>query len=339
MRSQRVVAIGASAGGVDALKSIAAQMPADFPAPILVVMHIGKQPSILPSILGKSGPLGASHAIHGEALRPGHFHVAPPDHHMIVENGRIALSHGPKEHHARPALDPLFRSVGLSFGSRAIAIVLTGWGTDGTAGLQAVKACGGITITQDPEDARHHGMPLSALRAGAASITSPLAQVGALLVRLSSEPPPPPHDCPRDLAHEQDLFLSRGDPVEHLSAIGEPSTYVCPECKGALWSVADAHPPRFRCHTGHAYTLGSLHHHQAAETDSALWSAFRGLQEEVLLLRDMARSSLVEGDTREAARLEMAAEGVMRHARRLRDLLERQPDDVVSDTPQRRTGD
>src|SRR5205085_7152919 len=107
MRNERIVVIGTSAGGVEALKALASQLPAEFPCPIVVVMHIGRHPSILPSILDNAGPLGASHARHGEALRPGHIYVAPPDHHLIVEDGVVLLSHGPKEHHARPAVDPL----------------------------------------------------------------------------------------------------------------------------------------------------------------------------------------------------------------------------------------
>jgi two-component system chemotaxis response regulator CheB len=339
MPSERIVVIGASAGGVEALKSIAAQLPADFPAPILVVLHVGKRPSILPEILAKAGPLGSSHARHGEVLRPGHIYVAPPDHHLIVQDGRAALSHGPKEHHARPAVDPLFRAVALNYGSAAIAVVLTGWGEDGTAGLQGIKACGGITVAQDPEEAPHKGMPFTALRYGAADRSARLAEMGELLTRLAREGKPPDRECPAYLIHEQDLFISRGDPMEHLSAIGKPSPFVCPECSGGLWEVAEANPARYRCHTGHGYTLRTLQHAQSEATDSALWSAIRGLQEESLLLREMARTSSEEGDAQEGARLEMTAAGLMQHADRLRELVESPPHDITSDSPPPRAGE
>src|SRR4051812_16046878 len=124
MQSHRIILIGASAGGVDALTAIASGLPADFPAPILVVLHIGKHPSILPELLARAGRLGASHAVHGELLKHGHFHIAPPDRHMLVESGRIALSHGPKENHSRPAVDPLFRSAAISYTAQAVGVIL-----------------------------------------------------------------------------------------------------------------------------------------------------------------------------------------------------------------------
>ena len=339
MRSERIVAIGTSAGGVDALKSLAAQLPADFPSPILVVQHIGKRPSILPGIIASAGPLGASHVRHGDALRTGHFHVAPPDHHLVVEDGHLMLSRGPKEHHARPAVDPLFRSLALSHGHAAVAIVLTGWGEDGTAGLQAIKSCGGITIAQDPTEARQSGMPLTALRYGVAGRAVKLEEMGAVLLEVLREPPPTSRECPPGVRHEQQLFLSRGEPMEHLGAIGQPSPYACPECGGGLWELDEAGPPRYRCHTGHAYTLRSLQHAQSEQTDAALWSAMRGLQEEASLLRAMSRATHDEGDTLAGARLEAAADGVSRQAARLRALVEKAPDDVAGDAPRLRAGD
>ena len=335
MRTERIVVIGASAGGVDALKSLASQLPADFPSPILVVVHVGKRPSILPSIIEKAGPLGASHAVHGETLRPAHFYLAPPDHHMIVGDGRIWLSHGPKEHHARPAIDPLFRSTALVYGSRAIGMVLTGWGQDGTTGLQAIKACGGTTLVQDPHEAKCPSMPASALRYGGSERSVRLDEISGVLRGLLAAETPPQRECPANLRHEQDLFIARGDPMEHLKSIGEPSPWVCPECKGGLWAVGDEPPPRFRCHTGHAYTLETLQQSQSEQTDAAVWTAIRGLQEEALILREMARTKYHEGDAVEAAQLEQTSAYVMDHAHRLRGLVE-PPANEDGETPRLR---
>src|SRR5205814_1206657 len=99
--------------------------------------HIGTNPSILPELLMRAGPLEASHALDGQPLTPRHIHVAPPDQHMLVDGRSIRLSRGPKEHHTRPAIDPLFRSAAISWGPAAIGVVLTGFMDDGTAGLQA----------------------------------------------------------------------------------------------------------------------------------------------------------------------------------------------------------
>jgi two-component system chemotaxis response regulator CheB len=335
----RIVVIGASAGGVMALQVLAAAMPRGFPLPIVLVLHIGKRPSIFPDILGKAGPLTASHARHGEALRPGHFHVAPPDHHVLVRDGSVHLSLGPKEHHARPAIDPLFRSAALDFHGGAIGVVMTGFGEDGTSGLQAIKSCGGAALVQDPETAEHSGMPASALRYAEVDRSLPVPGLAQAIAALSNTAPKGSGQCPDWLRHEQELFLSRGTPLKHLEAIGEPSPYVCPDCKGGLWMISDSRPVRYRCHTGHAFTLRSLQHAQSEGNDSALWGAIRGLQEETMLLRDMARMSHGEGDHAEAARLEAAAERISMQAGRLRELVERMPDDVARDSSPRQAAD
>jgi two-component system, chemotaxis family, protein-glutamate methylesterase/glutaminase len=324
----RVVAIGASAGGVEALRTIAAGLPRDFPSPLLIVLHIGRHDSILPKLLAAAGPLGATHAVHSEALRPGHFHVAPPDRHLLVEGGRIRLSNGPKEHHARPAVDPLLRSVALEFGARAVGAVLSGWGQDGTTGLKAIKSCGGAALVQDPSDAQHADMPSSALRYVRPERCVPAHAIAAALVELAREPlAAGPPLIPEAVRREHDLFLAKGDPVQNLEAIAKPSPFVCPECKGGLWELLEAHPVRFRCHTGHGYTLASLQHSQAETTDEAMWSAIRALQEEELLLRRMAVAARAEASAQEAVRLGIAADRIGKQAARLRAVVEESPGD------------
>ena len=162
-RHRCVVAIGASAGGVSALTRFVEGLPPGLCVPILVVQHIGAHPSILPDLLCRAGCLPVVHGREGDVLHAGRVYVAPPDLHMLVEDGAITLSRAAKEHHTRPAIDPLFRSVALAYGPRAIGIVMTGWGEDGTAGLQAIKGCGGRVFVQNPTDAEQPGMPMSAL--------------------------------------------------------------------------------------------------------------------------------------------------------------------------------
>jgi two-component system, chemotaxis family, protein-glutamate methylesterase/glutaminase len=326
-----VVAIGASAGGVEALQRFARGLRADYPAPILVVQHIGPHPSILPELMTRAGGPAARHAIDGERLQPARIYVAPPDHHMIVSNHRVRLSHGPKENHTRPAIDPLFRSVALGYGPSAIGIVLTGWGDDGTAGLQAIKACGGLAFVQNPADAEHPSMPMSALQYVDVDHTFDVNDLGRDLEAVLARPVPPPAGLPDQLIHEHETFLSKGDPMEHLSAIGSPSRFVCPECNGGLWELADTHPRRFRCHTGHAFSLRSLQAAQAESTDTALWNAFRGLEEKEMLLRQVAEQHLEEGDPAQAARTEVLAHVVRRHAATLRDLIEREDPDPAQE--------
>lgn len=327
-RAPRLVVIGASAGGVHALRALVSGLPADFPAALLIVLHVGAHPSLMPALLSARGPLKAKHAIDGEPIAPGHIRMAPPDHHLLVDGRRLRLSRGPKEHHSRPAIDPLFRSAALAMGPAVIGVVLTGRLDDGTAGLQAIKACGGMAVVQHPSDAIESSMPSSALRYVEVDHCVPLAAMAGLLVALvgakAASAPPAPLGLAR---HEHALSLSEGDPMEHLQAIASPSPFVCPDCKGGLWEMRDTQPRRYRCHTGHAFTLRTLQHAQGEATDEALWGALRALQEKELLLRALQSQQRDEGDEGEAARLQGRIGQLAEQADVLRRLLEGVPDE------------
>src|SRR5688572_16379528 len=157
-----MVVIGASAGGVPILLELAAQLPPSLDASVLIVQHIGAHRSILPELLNRRGALRAAHARHGQALEPGMLCVAPPDCHMRVVDDSIRLTRDAKENHTRPAIDPLFRSAAVAKGPQVIGVLLSGRLDDGTAGLQAIKACGGVAVVQDPADAQAPEMPASA---------------------------------------------------------------------------------------------------------------------------------------------------------------------------------
>jgi len=182
-----IIVIGASMGGVEALQRVAAELPRDLPAAICVVQHIGRFTSQLPGLLGRCGPLPALHARHGDAIRPGHIHVAPPDHHMLLNDGRIGLTRGPRENWARPSIDPLFRSAARAYGPLVIGVILTGMLNDGTAGLLAVRKAGGIAVVQDPADAIAPDMAWSALRYAGADFRVPLARMPHLLAELAEK--------------------------------------------------------------------------------------------------------------------------------------------------------
>lgn len=326
MANDRIVVVGASAGGVRALQTLASALPVEFPAPILVVQHIGSHPSILPQLLMRSGPLPAAHARDGERIARGRIHIAPPDHHMLVDGDFIRLSHGPKEQYTRPAIDPLFRSTAVSWAERTVGVLLTGLLDDGTQGLKDIKESGGVAVVQDPEDAEVPSMPLSALKYVDVDYRAPVASIGPLLASLVVQPAPHAKAGPvREMIAENDIVLGKGDFMENLKSIANPSTFVCPECNGSLWEVRDAKPRRFRCHTGHGFTLRTLQHAQATATDEALWSALRALQEKQLLLQSFAESHASAGATEEAARLEDEAARTERHGEMLRRLIENVP--------------
>jgi two-component system chemotaxis response regulator CheB len=322
MPAERIVVIGASAGGVKALRALARELPAPFPAPLLVVQHVGNHRSILPELLSNSGGNRAAHAVDGERATAGRIHVAPPDHHLLLAGEHLRVMRGAKEHHSRPAIDPLFRSAAASRGPGVIGVVLTGNLDDGTAGLQAIKSCGGIAVVQDPDDAEVPSMPSSALRYVDVDHRVALAGMGALLAELATAPIPQPAATPVALEEELEAALGLGDPMEHLAAIGKPSTFTCPDCGGSLWALHDARPPRFRCHSGHAFTLRSLMRTQDEATDAALWSGLRALQEKHHLLDALAESHERAGDVGEAQELRRIAAQTRTEAETLRNLID-----------------
>jgi two-component system, chemotaxis family, protein-glutamate methylesterase/glutaminase len=185
----RVVAVGTSAGGVEALTRLARSLPADFPAPMLIVLHVPAfSASNLPAILDRAGPLHAEHARDHEPLAAGRIYVAPPDFHLLATRDQVLLERGPHEHNHRPAIDPLFRSVASAFGPEAVALVLTGALNDGAAGVVAVTAGGGTVLVQDPAEASYPDMPLHAIAADPPAHVAPLAEIPRILNQLAREP-------------------------------------------------------------------------------------------------------------------------------------------------------
>src|SRR5215211_1119499 len=184
-----IIVVGASAGGIEALRVLAGGLPADFPASLFVVLHTSPEsPAMLPNILDRSGSLPALSPKDGDRIRPGTIYVAPPDRHLLIEPNRLRVTRGPKENRFRPAVDPLFRSAAETYGPRVIGVILTGYLDDGTAGLWNVKQRGGTTIVQDPADAVADSMPRSALKHVEVDHCVRLVQIPSLLVRLTHEP-------------------------------------------------------------------------------------------------------------------------------------------------------
>ena len=192
MGIERIVVIGASAGGVDALEQVVSRLPRALPAPVLVVLHLGRtQKSLLHRILDQAGPLPAREATDGEALQPGVIYVAQADRHLMTDARAMRITSGPKENHSRPSIDVLFRSAAYHFGARAIGIVLSGLLSDGSLGLYAIKRLGGIAVIQDAEEAAYSDMPLNAMRRVDVDYAMPASEIGPLLAALMQQPPAP----------------------------------------------------------------------------------------------------------------------------------------------------
>jgi two-component system chemotaxis response regulator CheB len=222
---------------------------------------------------------------------------------LLIEGPVVRLFRGPKEHHTRPAIDPLFRSAALSRGADVIGVVLTGMLDDGTAGLQAIKQYAGVAIVQDPNDASAPQMPLSALKHVDVDHCLPLAAIPQALIRLAesaSREQVKAVDGASFVSNEQAVFLGQGDAMQELKACAAPSTFVCPDCKGSLWKMLAVDPPRYRCHTGHAFTLQTLESAQSEATDGALWGALRAIQEKRVVLLELAAACRRENDEERA---------------------------------------
>ena len=239
--------------------------------------------------------------------------MAPPDRHLILTDGRIALSHGPTVHGLRPAIDPLFQSAARTYGARVLGVVLTGGGDDGTAGLRDVKGAGGLTVAQDPEEALHPSMPQNAIEFVPVNHVMRLADI-ALLIQA---------EAGGDRS-AQPFEFSEGR-VANLDADkqGRVSSLTCPECNGALWQRDEDGLLRFQCRIGHVYSPESLLEEQADTVDRALWAALRSLQERAALCRKLALQARVRGHAGSADTFLKRAEEMDGHAVVLRDVISR----------------
>lgn len=184
MANLDIIVVGASAGGVEALKVLVPELPADLPASIFVVVHTGPENGRLANVLSRNGSMRTVRALNGSRILRSHIYVAPPDHHLMLENNHMWLTVGPKVNRHRPAIDPLFESAAGAYGSRVIGVVLTGYLDDGSVGLAAIKGRGGIAVVQDPNDAVVPYMPRNALRLVRPEYCLPLSEIAPLLVRL-----------------------------------------------------------------------------------------------------------------------------------------------------------
>lgn len=327
MGGHDVIVLGASAGGVTALRSILSGLPGNMDAAIFIAQHTSPDgPGLLPVILSRAGDLPAVHPKDRESIKKGQVYVAPPDHHLLIDPGYVRVLRGPKENHHRPSIDVLFRSAARAYGPRVIGVVLTGNLNDGTVGLQAIKRRGGLAIVQDPDEAQYRSMPDSALRYVQIDYRLPLAEIPAQLKKLVSEPAPreDAYPVPLDVDVEARIAeqqMSSAELMESIEKIGVKTNLVCPECRGTLWQVGAEDPVRFRCHVGHALTMDVFMAEQTDNLEQALWSAVRVMEEKVSLARLMKDRMAARGVTTVANRYERYAAQIEEEAATVRRLI------------------
>ena len=326
MNAPVVVVLGASAGGVQALSTIVAGLPEDLDAAVFVVLHIPAQsPSRLRDILARRSRLPVSPARDGEPIRAGRIIVATPDRHLMLDEGAVRVTRGPKESRSRPSIDVLFRSAAASCGRRAIGVVLTGLLDDGSAGLWAIKDRGGIALVQSPETCEQPSMPESAIRYVDVDAVVALDEMASEIVaRVRSAAVASKVEAPAvsERMKVENLIAREGNGMRAGSLeLGAKTSYTCPECHGALVQIKEGRLVRFRCHTGHAFTIRSLLADVTDAIDTSLWDTLRAIEERILILRQIEQMAVDDGATEQAQAAGERAKAADERVEALRELL------------------
>jgi two-component system, chemotaxis family, protein-glutamate methylesterase/glutaminase len=319
-----IVVIGTSTGGIEALQTLLGGIPADFRGSVFIVMHTSADsPALLADILDHATPLVVRYASDGERIEPGRVYVAPPDHHLLIEPGRVKTSRGPKENRFRPAVDPLFRSAAQVYGPRAVGVILTGGLDDGTSGLWTIKQLGGTAVVQEPREAIAPSMPQSALQNVHVDLRLPVAQIGPELARLATMHADDVEGVAPMKSLEVEVSIAKADHAldSGVMSLGDPSAFACPECHGVLLEIAEANRMRYRCHTGHSYTFDALLADIDENVEDSLWNTIRALEERVMLMRHMAKHVRDADAGATSAEFNARAEATQRRADVLRSVL------------------
>lgn len=357
MDNRDVLAIGTSAGGVEALLHLAKHFEPGLPASVFVTIHSSPDfRSSLDELLTRAGPLPARFASDGERYSKGQIYIAPANRHLLIERDRIVLGNGPRENNARPAIDPMMRSIALCCGPRAIGVVLTGTMGDGASGLWTLDCCGGITVVQDPKDAAFAEMPTNALKKVQPDHLLGLAEMPKLFANLArqsaGETSPVPDNIPFevDIARgesstadrmekmeraEKTRKMGRMDRMGMMDQLGRRSVFACPDCNGVMWEIGEGNLVRYRCHIGHAYTAEVMSLALDENLRRALSTALRTLEDRVALALRLQRQAehqqrpltAASWETR-AAEFEKELMTIRQAMRRIDQITVRQPTDV-----------
>jgi two-component system, chemotaxis family, protein-glutamate methylesterase/glutaminase len=276
---------------MEALDDLVSQLPTDLASAVFIVQHMAPENSGIALLrrLERHKAFHCSLAEDGDKIQNGKIYIGPPDHHLLIKKDHVLVTKGARENRYRPGIDPLFRSAAASHGSHVIGVLLTGLLDDGTAGLIAVKKCGGITIVQDPKDAAYPEMPQSALNNLKVDYCAPISEIAGLLEKYSKIPPRKAASVPDAVRVEAGIAERVLSDVAQVGGLGKQVPYNCPNCGGVLWEMTAAGLVRYRCHTGHSFTAKALLTSQTEKIEETLWVSLRMFEERKNLLNNLAK--------------------------------------------------
>ena len=316
------IAIGASAGGINAITELISQLPAGLNAAVLIVFHLSKvaMPEIFVERFRKETRLACKIAIDNDKIEPGTIYLGAPGSHLLIKGDRIKLGHGPEENRFRPSIDVLFRSVAASHGERSIGIILTGFLNDGTVGMNAIRQSGGYTIVQDPNEAEYPDMPLSVLETMETDHCISLKKMGETILEIINNAKIKGVIPPENLVKESQLSEKAATSIDNVSQLGQKSVYACPDCGGSLWRI-DQPALHYRCHIGHSYSEKDLLFKQAESIEHTLWVSVRMMEERKVLLLRNSKTYSDKGLQKLSEQFMDRAEQLESHIQKLKELL------------------
>ena len=308
---RHLVVVGGSAGGVEALRVLVRQLPAELPAAVAVVVHGGSSgDDRLAVLVSRWGQLEATMANDGEAIKGSHIYVAPNGRHLVIDDSHLRLSFAAEENRARPSIDVLFRSAATQFGANCIGVILSGALDDGSAGLNAIREAGGRTLVQDPREALFPEMPTNAISYALPRAVLPVVELAHEIVRFVSDP-----SATRGVVMRAD---DRAEAEEDAHETERVSSLTCPQCHGAVWEREVGGLLQYRCRTGHVFGQDTMVSEQDRMVEDALWAAVRALEERSAMSRRLAERFELRGDGAGAARCLRQAAVAKRRADTLR---------------------
>ncbi|MBC7826606.1 MAG: chemotaxis protein CheB [Chitinophagaceae bacterium] len=284
-----IVAIGASAGGLDALMEMARSLQKGLDVAYCIVLHLSRKGigDFVVHRLKQVTSLDCSLAINGAPIKKDNIYIARPNQHLLVKNNKFILGGGPEENRFRPSIDVLFRSAAVAYSSYSIGVILSGMLDDGTSGMWAIKRSGGTCVVQDPNQAEYPDMPLSVINNMEVDHVATLDEIGPLVAKIINHKRGKKKPVPKDVIAESIIAETTAVSIEDVEKLGNTSVFACPDCGGNLWSLKHDILKRYRCHIGHAYTEKDLVIKQAETASTTLWVSLRMMEERKHLLKKM----------------------------------------------------